>query len=368
MPYLGPGDRGEATPYGTNVGVGGLSPAPIGASPSSAGSFLGWFTDTVQQFASTYSGGGLSFGPLTTQAPLPHWVREQLPADVPDQMRNQLAEGAYRFDSIDTARVFMGRFDLTDDESVKQAGTGVSRRTIRGLTGTDDPHTSKNPTRSKQGKVREPSTITVAEAKELPWGWGKERQRKWMDRLSEATGLEFNNFNDAVDLWGLAVERAAKMYNGSKGNNLITPWDALDLYKDEGMFSEGGAAEEAGFTGTRKQRHVDVNKISEGDAWSTMRSAVSSLLGRDPSDQEVRDFAYRMNNLAAKNPSISETVTKYQDGQAVRSKTSVVEPGMTANDVALAAYEDAQDDPDYGAYQAASTYMNLLLQAIGPTV
>ena len=89
------------------------------------------------------------------------------------------------------------------------------------------------------------------------------------------------------------------------------------------------------------------------------------MLGRDPTDQEMRDFTYRMNQLAARNPSISKTITSYKNGEAVSQNTHT-NPGFTAADMAQKAYDTAQSNPDYAEYQSATTYFNAALSALGP--
>ena len=106
-------------------------------------------------------------------------------------------------------------------------------------------------------------------------------------------------------------------------------------------------------------------RASEGEAWATLQSNLSRMLGRDPSDQEVRDFTHRMNGLAARNPAISKTVSTYKDGRLAKSNTTEVDSGFTAEDMVQDSYEDAQSDPEYGAFQAASTYFNSAMGALG---
>ena len=119
------------------------------------------------------------------------------------------------------------------------------------------------------------------------------------------------------------------------------------------------------FTGSRTTTSRNVTEVSEGEAWSTLQNTLSNLLGRDPNDQETRDFVYRMNQMAATNPSISKTVTQYKDGIGVSSSTHT-DPGFTGADMAEDAYDGAQNDPDYAEYRAATTYFNSLMSALGP--
>jgi hypothetical protein len=124
------------------------------------------------------------------------------------------------------------------------------------------------------------------------------------------------------------------------------------------------AAANEPFTGNKTTTQRSVSEITEGEAWSSLQQTLSAMLGRDPSDEEVRQFTYKMNGLAAQNPAISKTITKYKDGEAVSSSTHT-SGGFSAGDVAQSAYEKAQDNPEYGEYQAATTYFNAAMSALG---
>lgn len=142
--------------------------------------------------------------------------------------------------------------------------------------------------------------------------------------------------------------------------NGIDPKDA-DWTKED--FQVPGQSQ--GFTGSKTQTNTSVSQISEGEAWSTLRQGLQAMLGRDPSDEEVRDFTYRMNQLAAQNPAISETITRYKNGDAISSNTKSVDAGFSGGDVQEAAYHDAVNDPQYAEYQSATTYFNAALSALG---
>jgi len=380
--YLHPQDRENFAPYGTSI-----MPDAIDNGPMVGGgtSILDILADVSNQLAAFGAGPSVS---NSMHGPAAGIIR---PAWIPDPQRvvNPVTGKSQVVDPLDNPnfdvyfgakdvegdeRVFMGKYvrvDADEEDVALQAGTDVSRSTIRGLQGTDDPFTSEAPTKAGPRKkdVKKDQTITVDQALARPYMWSEKRIEQVMGKMREA-GWEVTDFDEMRQVWEAMVTRSSMIYGMSKGKRDVTPWDVLEMYKNErkgsGFF--GGQGEEQGFTGVKTQTHRDVTKISEGDAWSALRSTVSGLLGRDPTDQEVRDFTYRMNSLAAENPSITKSSTRYKNGEAKSSRTRVVEPGMTANDMARAAYDDAQEDPDYGAYQAASTYMNLLLSELGPTV
>jgi hypothetical protein len=119
------------------------------------------------------------------------------------------------------------------------------------------------------------------------------------------------------------------------------------------------------FSGVKRTVQRSVTEISEGEAWATLQNNLSNLLGRDPSDQETRDFVYRMNALAASNPAVSKTATRYKNGEAVSSSTHT-DPGFTGADMAQEAYTGAQNNPDYAEYRSASYLFNAVLSALGP--
>lgn len=199
---------------------------------------------------------------------------------------------------------------------------------------------------------------TVQRALNQPYLWDDEELDEAMKRMQDA-GLDVKSFDDVNDVWQGLVERAAKTYTFSKGDRKVTPWDVLDMVQRE----QEGQEDDENFTHVSTSRSVQ--DISEGEAWSVIQSNLSRMLGRDPSDQEVRDFTHRMNTLAARNPAISKTVSTYKDGRLTNSKTTEVESGFTADDMMQQSYEDAQADPEYGAYQAGAVYFNSAMQALG---
>ena len=209
------------------------------------------------------------------------------------------------------------------------------------------------------GEVTKAQTVT--RALNQPYLWDEEELDEAMKRMQDA-GLDVKSFDDVNSVWQSLVERAAKTYTISEGEKKVTPWDVLDLIQREDETANGGEDPD-NFT------HVSTSKsvqdISEGEAWSTLQSNLSRMLGRDPSDQEVRDFTHRMNSLAARNPAISKTISTYKDGRLTNSTTREVESGFTADDMVMDAYESAQSNPEYGAYQAASTYFNSAMSAMG---
>lgn len=208
---------------------------------------------------------------------------------------------------------------------------------------------------------KEDKTLTVAQAVNQPYLWDESEVASAIKKFQAAGITSVTDFDSLTKAWGSLVQRAGAMYSMSAGQRKVTPWDVLGLYKNE-MTKAGTLPPDPNRTTTQVSRSVQ--DISEGDAWSTLQQTLSNMLGRDPSDQELRDFTYRMNSLAAHNPSITKTITKYQNGE-VASQQSHTTEGFSAGDMAQAAYNRAQDDPLYAETQAGTTYFNAAISALG---
>lgn len=232
--------------------------------------------------------------------------------------------------------------------------------TLPGAPGTADP--TQYQVEGVTGETSKAQTVT--RALNQPYLWEDEELDEAMKKMQQA-GLDVKTFEDVNSVWKGLVERAAITFSASEGEKKVTPWDVLDMVKretkSEGVDGEGG--EDENFT--VKSTNRSIQDISEGEAWSVLQSNLSRMLGRDPGDDEIRDFAFRMNQLAAKNPAISKTVSRYKDGRLASSNTTEVDSGFTGDDMLKAAYDSAQQDSEYAEYQGATTYFNALQSALG---
>lgn len=187
------------------------------------------------------------------------------------------------------------------------------------------------------------------------------------------------DYHTFYKLWQRLVNRAAQAFSTTDPNTghitPMTPFEVLALDKQAGAQPNGTQTPldvtGTGFTG---QRVVDktktVSDISEGALWTNLNNSMTQLLGRAPTTQELRDFAYRVNQLAAANPEVQKTIGTYVNGkltgantvdqQGFNPSTSIMKEGVQEQ-----ANLYAKEQPDYGAYQAASTYYNATQQAVG---
>ena len=214
------------------------------------------------------------------------------------------------------------------------------------------------------------STWTISQAENQPYGWDEKQITAAITKMQKA-GLKVTGFQDLVSAWGMLVNRASSMF-AANPKSTATPWDVLDLYKNEAVaagtysdLTDPNNPKGLNFTGTKTHVTKSVNDLTEGQSWATLQGSLSNMLGRDPTDHELRDFASRMSTAAARNPSVTKTAANFKDGTQVGSTTSRTSGGFTVDDAHQAAYQSAQNSPGYGAYQAASTYFNSLQTALG---
>jgi hypothetical protein len=212
-------------------------------------------------------------------------------------------------------------------------------------------------------KGRADKTQTVTQVKNQPFLWEQEEIVAAMKRM-RVSGLPVESFDDLVSAWGSLVDRAASSYSLSAGQKKVTPWDVLDMYKSEAKAVGSYTNFQERMNGSQTVVNKSVAELTEGQAFTVLQSNMSQMLGRDPNDEEIKDYLHRMNSMAARNPSITRTIQRYKNGEVVSTR-SENDPGFTADDMTQDAYEDIQRDDEYGEYQAATLYFNAAQQALG---
>lgn len=218
---------------------------------------------------------------------------------------------------------------------------------------------------------------SLASVLNAPYTWSDAKRQQAMQTFRE-NGYTFadgtgnhtvRTLDDLVKAWQDMAMQAANVYDSTAGQQKVTPWDMLSRYKNDQQLAGTFVNYQNGTSKTVTKN--DVQHISDGQAWNALNTALEKELGRDPTQQEVRDFAYRMNNLAAANPGQVTTTTTAHNG--VTSETRTIDPGFSGvstspfvvdQELAQQAILQAKQDPNYGAYQAASTYFNAAVGAL----
>jgi hypothetical protein len=148
------------------------------------------------------------------------------------------------------------------------------------------------------------------------------------------------NWLAVVNVWEQAVNEAANWYAAGKKD--VTPESILPLLAT-------GAKQAAG-----PQTSVATTKPSQGDARAIIQNIFQQGVGRDPSKAEIAKFAKMIDSYAAKHPSVS-TTTQTGDGS-----TTDTQQAAQQTDYSYVVGDQVKATPEYGAYQAATTYYNAL--------
>lgn len=219
--------------------------------------------------------------------------------------------------------------------------------------------------RDASGKIfgSDPDLVAV-----LPQRWAlgktakdKRAYTKFIGAVSDAVGHHVTSFDEALDVWQLAVKKAtgswAATLGGTRGGNPNDPFAELSRAATD---RKNGIANSLVNSVTGTVTHKTITDVGPGDAWSSINGAASRLLGRAATPGEVQEFAHKAHQIAANNPTYSTTTTDPVTG----NETTKTKGGYSANDLDLAAANEANSDPEAGAYQAAGPLYNAFLSAI----
>lgn len=264
--------------------------------------------------------------------------------------------------------------------SILAAGGGASAtnqgRVFMGLK--PAPGNSRFLTESAQAQLQKrttPSWMATDDALGTYFTWSQ-KQRDDFRAKGLLSGLLTQGAGDleAYQLWQNLVNQAA-LY-GAK-NQRVGPMDILAGYVKAN--SSGGWIKQGNFEinpVTGEKRYIgpqyktttqnSVNLTDPATARAVATQVFQQLLGRDPNSGEIQAYAAALAQSESQNPSSTTTTTQYDmtTGDPIGSN-SVTTGGMTDNGRALLAEDEAKRNPEYGATQAATTYMSALESAIG---
>lgn len=193
-------------------------------------------------------------------------------------------------------------------------------------------------------------TGTVSEVSSQYYGWDNATKNQLITQLSLA-GHNASGMSDAQlqSLWASYVGQAAAYYGVGKK---LTPWDIM---------AKDRATRESAQPRTTSQTSTAYDLSTSEDAQVIFMNAAQSLLGRDPTKSEISQFQSKLNAYEKANPTVTTVQSNYL-GQDLQSQTSTTKGGVKEGARGLMAMEDAKRDPEYGAYQAATNYMDLIMQ------
>lgn len=194
---------------------------------------------------------------------------------------------------------------------------------------------------------------TVSSVTAQFYSWDQATKDKFLAQASLA-GYDTSGMKDGqlAALWGSYVSQAAQYYGSGVA---VTPWDIM---------AKDRAQRESAKPRSVTQKSTSYDLSTEGDARAIFYTAAQQLLGRDPTKAEAKSFQTALNKMERANPTITTTTSNYL-GQELQSQESTTEGGVKEGARQMEAMDVAKAKPEYGAYQAATTYFDALMNTIG---
>lgn len=181
---------------------------------------------------------------------------------------------------------------------------------------------------------------------------------------------------EAYSLWQNLVKQSS-LYGAQ--DKPVSPLDILSGYvqsnapggwikSSDGQWETNPVTGEKRYIGPKFKTTTqsNVNLTDPATARAIATKIFQDLLGRDPNQGEIAAYANALSQSEANNPSVTTTTTQYDPttGEPIGSN-SVTAGGMTADGQQLLAEDQLKKGKEYGAVQAATTYENALLAAVG---
>lgn len=204
---------------------------------------------------------------------------------------------------------------------------------------------------------------SIDDAELEPLRWTGKKLETALRQMSAATGKPITDKFQLQQEWAKLVKMSAQYWAASNGGKIPgvarTPSDILNEAAQTGKTAGAVSL-------TSQQTHSSVDEISDGTAWGYMSNAATQMLGRAPTEGELRRFISKAHDIASRNPSITTQTTK-TDSKGNTTTSSKTKGGADAGDYAAAAQKLAST-PEAAAYQAAGTYFNALVDMLDSPV
>jgi len=165
---------------------------------------------------------------------------------------------------------------------------------------------------------------------------------------------QINDLGAIQSAWEDVVNQASLFYQAGNGR---TPEQVIAMINMQKKAAAAAVPTTVTHDTTQAQTF---NTDGPGD----IRTALINMLGRAPTEQETQSYMAGLNSAAQANPQQSHSVV-HTDANGNTTTNTTNSGGI---DPTAVLGQMAQADPEYGAYQASTTYMDALRQAIGAFV
>jgi len=203
--------------------------------------------------------------------------------------------------------------------------------------------------------VGAPKTQNYEDVVNQFYTWDDATKQKFRAQLA-LTGVDVQRMNDAQlqKAWSGYVAQSGAYWQNGNGKGL-TPWDVMSM---DAMNREKQGPVKTTSTSTA----LDIS--TREDSAYIAQQAARSLLGRDPTQQEISKLLGTLNQYERNNPRVTTSTSTQQPGGDTES-SSTTQGGVSAEARNMLAQQQLKQGPEYGAYQAATTYFNDLMQVLG---
>lgn len=200
--------------------------------------------------------------------------------------------------------------------------------------------------------------------------WDGTRRSQFNGALAKL-GYDVTKLDDAkkASIWTEYVKQAAAYF--PTGRNM-DPWDimGMDLLQQEAARQAELEAQKLKGPETKTTTTSETRLSTELDAKAVLYQASKTLLGRAPTEAETASFWSNLNQQESANPVITETTTvrgpQTEEGREgdIVSQNQVTSGGLSADAKQMLVMEEAKKNPEYGAYQAATTFKSALTDLV----
>lgn len=212
--------------------------------------------------------------------------------------------------------------------------------------------------------------MSTSEAENQFYHWDDQQVSKFRNAL-EVAGINVSKMDrqHLASRWAGLVRTSEKYTAAGKH---ISPWDVLNgnirAAKKGGYSGVGGGAGGGGSGGSGgslaglpkeiTKTSSAINYTDPNTARSIVNQTMQQMLGRNPTNAEIKKFTDALHSYEKSNPQVSKQQIDTATGMVVADKS--VNKQITQAGAAQMAQDETMKKKEYGSYQAATTYFNAL--------
>jgi hypothetical protein len=226
--------------------------------------------------------------------------------------------------------------------------------------------------------------VPYAQARLQPLDWSADQVAKFVNQgvMNKIPGFDVNmGMPEVISAWDDLVKSAYEMNQKDPNNPKWTAQDVMNTYANpKGKFGtvvrgnweyDIATGEKIRYVGplSKTTTSTQINELTREDALALTKNSMATMLGRMPSNDEVLQYMNILNGYEKAHPQTTTTTQQIDPntGEAANS-SSVTTGGTTAAGKQALVEEQMRQSKEYGAYQAATTGMSWLAQAISKGV